>query len=152
MNRSTPGRILALDYGRRRIGLAVSDDLGITAQGLETFTRGRIRQDLEGLAKIAGETGAVEIVVGDPKHLSGDSSRSSEEAREFAGRLGARTGLPIRFWDERLTSVEAQRVLKETGISSRKRAGAVDRLAAMLILESYLEWKRLQQQDDPAAE
>jgi putative pre-16S rRNA nuclease len=152
MNSQPPGRILALDYGKRRIGLAVSDELGITAQGLDTFHRDRLRGDLDGLAKIAEERGAVEIVVGDPKHLSGKKSRSSIDAREFAAKLEKRTGLPVTLWDERLTTVEAQRVLKESGISSKKRAGAVDRLSAVLILDGYLEWKRINQQSgEPTA-
>lgn len=152
MTVSPPGRILALDYGKRRIGLAVSDELGITAHGLDTFQRKRLRDDLDGLARIAADHAAVEILVGDPKHLSGDQSRSSADAREFAAKLAARTGLPVTFWDERLTTSEAQRILKESGISSRKRAGAVDRLAAVLILNSYLEWKRINQQSsEPTA-
>jgi len=136
-----PGRVLALDYGKRRIGLAVSDELGITAQGLETFQRTRIRDDIEGLARIAAEHGVSLILMGDPLHMSGRRGRQSENVREFAARLEKRTGLPVRFWDERLTTAEAERVLKASGVSSRKRARAVDRLAAVILLESYLEWR-----------
>jgi len=139
-----PGRVLALDYGKRRIGLAVSDELGLTAQGLETFQRTRVRDDVEGLAKIAAEYGVSLIVMGDPLHMSGRQGRQSENVREFAARLEKRTGLPVRFWDERLTTAEAERVLKESGVSSRKRAQAVDRLAAVILLESYLEWRAIQ--------
>lgn len=133
-------RVLALDFGKRRIGLAISDELGITAQGLETLQRTRIREDLARLAELASDLGVSLILMGDPQHMSGRRGRQSEEAREFAGRLKARTGLPIRFWDERLTTVEAQRVLKESRISLRKRSQAVDKLAAVLLLESYLDW------------
>ena len=122
--------LVALVAGMRLVELAIS------------------RRNIERLE----ERGAVEIVVGDPKHLSGKKSRSSIAAREFAAKLGKRTGLPVTLWDERLTTVEAQRVLKESGISSKKRAGAVDRLCAVLILDGYLEWKRINQQDgEPAA-
>ncbi len=136
-----PGRVLALDYGKRRIGLAVSDELGLTAQGLETFQRTRIRDDVEGLARIAADHGVSLILMGDPLHMSGRRGRQSENVREFAARLAKRTGLPVRFWDERLTTAEAERVLKQSGVSSRKRARAVDRLAAVILLESYLAWR-----------
>jgi len=139
--KNPPGRVLALDYGKRRIGLALSDELGITAQGLETFKRTRIRDDIEGLAGIAAQHGVSLILIGDPLHLSGRQGRQSENVREFAARLEKRTGLPVRFWDERLTTAEAERVLKASGVSSRKRARAVDRLAAVILLESYLEWR-----------
>jgi len=140
MENRTQGRILALDYGRRRIGLAISDELGITAQGLETLVRTRVRDDVRQLAALAASRDVSLCVFGDPLHMSGDPGALSEEVREFAARLGRETGLPIEFWDERLTSAAAGRVLRESGISSRKRARAVDRLAAVLILESYLEW------------
>jgi putative Holliday junction resolvase len=133
------GRILALDLGKRRIGLAVSDELGITAQGLETLQRTNIREDLATLAKLAVDRNVGLILMGHPLHMSGHESRQSEYTREFARRLEAITGLPTKFWDERLTSVEAGRVLRQSGISIEKRARAVDRLAAVILLESYLD-------------
>jgi putative Holliday junction resolvase len=133
------GRILALDLGKRRIGLAVSDELGITAQGLETLHRTNIREDLAALAKLAVDRNVSLILMGHPLHMSGDESRQAQYTRDFAKRLEAVTGLPIRFWDERLTSVEAERVLRQSGISIEKRARAVDRLAAVILLESYLD-------------
>jgi len=135
------GRILALDYGRKRIGLAISDELGITAQGIETLRRTRIRDVLDRLASLAAESGVGMCLIGDPLHLSGAPGRMSDEVRDFGERLGRATGLPVEYWDERLTSAEAGRVLRESGVSSRKRAGAVDRMAAVLLLESYLEWR-----------
>ena len=133
------GRILALDLGKRRIGLALSDELRVTAQGLATLERINIREDLAALAALASERGVSEFLVGLPLHMSGDEGRQSGFARDFGRRLGERTGVPVTFWDERLTTVEAQRVLRSSGISIEKRARAVDRLAAVILLESYLD-------------
>jgi len=135
----TQGRILALDLGKKRIGLALSDELGVTAQGLETLQRTNIREDLARLADLASGHGVTLILMGNPLHMSGNSGRGSEHAREFGARLEAVTGIPIQLWDERLTTVQAQRVLRESGISIEKRAKAVDRLAAVILLESYLD-------------
>src|SRR5450432_3531040 len=132
-------RVLALDLGKRRIGLALSDELGITAQGLETFQRTKIREDITRLAALASSRNVGLILMGLPLHMSGDESRQAQYTRDFARRLEAATELPTRFWDERLTSVEAGRVLRESGISIEKRAKAVDRLAAVILLESYLD-------------
>jgi len=137
------GRVLALDLGKRRIGLALSDELGITAQGLETLERTNIREDLARLSALAAEKNVSLILMGKPLHMSGREGRQVEYAREFASRLHAATGIPVEFWDERLTTVEAQRVLRESGISIEKRAKAVDRLAAVILLESYLDSRNL---------
>jgi len=138
-SQSTGGRILALDLGQRRIGLAISDPLGITAQGLDTLERSRLRDDLDRLAGLASERGVTLFLVGNPLHMSGREGRQAGFAREFGERLRRRTKLPVEYWDERLTTVEAGRVLRESGISSRKRARSVDRLSAVLLLESYLD-------------
>jgi putative Holliday junction resolvase len=132
------GRVLALDVGKKRIGLAVSDELGITAQGIDTLHRTRIRDDLENLKGIALQWNVRSLLVGKPLHMSGSESRQSEYTREFAERLGRYLQLPVIFLDERLTSVEAERVLREAGASLQERKHAVDRLAAVLLLESYL--------------
>jgi putative Holliday junction resolvase len=138
------GRILALDVGARRIGLAVSDPLGLTAQGLPTMERTNIRDDIERLELLARERGVGLLLIGHPKTLSGREGRQAVWVRDFADRLAARTGLPIEFWDERLTSVEAERCLREQGVRTRAgRKGAVDRLAAVFLLESYLLWREL---------
>jgi putative Holliday junction resolvase len=136
MNQS---RVLALDLGKKRIGLALSDELGITAQGLETLQRTNIREDLSRISLLASQRKVTLILIGNPLHMSGREGRQVEFAREFGERLGAATGLPIEFWDERLTTVAAQRELRESGISIEKRALAVDRLAAVILLESYLD-------------
>lgn len=138
-NKSSKGRILALDLGRKRIGLAVSDPLGITAQGLPTLERVNLRTDLAALAKLADQQDVRLLLMGNPLHMSGDESRQGAYTREFGERLAKYTGIEIRYWDERLTSVEAGRVLRSSGISIEKRARAVDRLAAVILLESYLD-------------
>ena len=147
----TFGRILALDLGKRRIGLALSDPLRITAQGIDTFTRTRVRDDLEALARLADERGVTEFLFGEPLHMSGDQSRQSTYTHEFAERLATRTGLPARFWDERWTSVEAGRVLRDSGIGIEKRARAVDRLSAVILLESYLDYLQFQLDEETEA-
>ena len=133
------GRILALDVGKKRIGLALSDPLGITAQGLPTLERTTIREDLTALENLTREHQVKLILMGHPLHMSGRESSQSVYTREFAGRLAGRTGLEVRLWDERLTTVEAERVLKQSGISIEKRAKAVDRLSAVILLGSYLD-------------
>jgi putative Holliday junction resolvase len=132
-------RILALDLGKRRIGLAISDPLGLTAQGLPNLERTNKRSDLAALAALARDRGAGEILMGNPINMGGAEGRQSAWVREFAGALERETGLPVRFWDERLTTVEAHRVLRESGISIEKRAAAVDRLSAVILLQSYLD-------------
>lgn len=132
-------RILALDVGKRRIGLAISDPLGITAQGLPTLERTTIREDLGRLGALTREREVALFLIGEPLHMSGDKSRQAQYIRDFGQRLTQVTGVPVQFWDERLTTVQAQRVLKESGISIEKRARAVDKLAAVILLESYLD-------------
>jgi putative Holliday junction resolvase len=127
-----------LDVGKRRIGLAVSDELGITAQGLETLRRTRIRDDLEKLKEIACQWSVGSLLVGNPLHMNGSESRQSEYTRQFGERLGRYLELPVVFLDERLTSVEAERLLRWGGTSLERRKNAVDRLSAVLMLQSYL--------------
>ncbi|MEZ5354729.1 MAG: Holliday junction resolvase RuvX [Bryobacteraceae bacterium] len=131
-------RILALDVGKRRIGLAVSDALGITAQGLPTLQRTTIRQDLASLSALAAQYAVGRFLLGFPLHMSGRESAQAAYVREFGDRLAAHTRLPVDYLDERLTTVEASRVLRASGISIQKRAAAVDRLSAVILLESYL--------------
>lgn len=134
------GRVLAVDFGQRRIGLAVSDELGLTAQGLETLERTNIREDVARLARIAADKSVSLVLLGDPIHMSGRPGAQSQRVRAFARRLVRQTGLPVRFWDERLTTVQANRLLRESGVGLRDRRRAVDRLSAVILLESYLEW------------
>jgi putative Holliday junction resolvase len=132
-------RILALDLGKKRIGLAISDPLGITAQGLPNLVRVRKRADFAALQQIVRERQVGLILMGNPINMRGDEGRQSGWVREFAQALEERTGLPVKLWDERLTSVEANRVLRSSGISIEKRAAAVDRLSAVILLQSYLD-------------
>lgn len=136
--------MLALDVGKKRIGLAVSDELGITAQGLDTLERVRIREDLDRLKATAERLDARLLLVGRPMHMSGSESRQGEYTREFAERLAKHVSLPVVFWDERLTSAEAERLMREGGATLEQRKKAVDRMAAVLLLDSYLENQRLQ--------
>ncbi len=139
MQPDPPGRILALDVGKRRIGIAVSDPLGITAQGLQTLERVNSRRDYAALASLARKHEVSLILVGNPIGMSGKEGRQAEYVRQFAEGLAQRSGLPVKMWDERLTTVEASRVLRESGIGIEKRARAVDRLSAVLILQNYLD-------------
>jgi putative Holliday junction resolvase len=132
------GRILALDLGKKRIGLAISDPLGITAQGLPTLQRTTIRADAAALDQICAEQDVTLVLIGLPLHMDGRESRQSQYTREFADYFSGRTGREVRLWDERMTSIEAERVLKESGISIAKRAKAVDKLAAQILLENFL--------------
>jgi putative Holliday junction resolvase len=132
-------RILALDLGKRRIGLAISDPLGVTAQGLPNLDRTNKRADLDLLERLAREREVGLFLMGNPMNMSGNEGRQSAWVREFAGALERRTGLPVTLWDERLTTVEAGRVLRSSGISIAKRAAAVDRLSAVILLQSYLD-------------
>jgi putative Holliday junction resolvase len=138
------GRILALDLGKKRIGLAISDELGITAQGLETVERRGRRDDIEDLRKLAVGLGVTKILVGDPLHMSGDSSRQGDYTREFASELERKTGLPVEFRDERWTSREAERTLRGSGIANGKRKATIDKLSAVILLQSYLDSRRME--------
>jgi putative Holliday junction resolvase len=132
-------RILALDLGKRRIGLAISDPLGISAQGLPNLERTNKRTDLAALATLVRERGVGKILMGNPINMGGREGRQSGWVRDFAAALEQSTGLPVEFWDERLTTVEAHRVLRSSGISIAKRAAAIDRLSAVILLQSYLD-------------
>ena len=131
-----------MDVGQKRIGLAITDELGITAQGLPTFQRVRVRDDLQKLTEIARDHGVGLIVIGKPLHMSGDNSRQSAYTEEFGERLRQQTALPVVYWDERLTTVEAERVLREGGATLEERKKAVDKLSAILLLESFLDARR----------
>ncbi|MGH9487365.1 MAG: Holliday junction resolvase RuvX [Terriglobales bacterium] len=132
-------RILALDLGQRRIGMAVSDPLRLSAQGLETLQRRSLGQDLAALAALAAHYQSGLWLLGLPRHMSGEEGVQAKAARQFGAALGRRTGLAVEFWDERLTSVEANRVLRTADASLDQRRKAVDRMAAVILLQSYLD-------------
>ncbi len=131
-------KVLAIDWGERRLGLAVSDELGIAAHGLETLRRKNIAFDLDALAAVIRERSISTVIVGRPINMDGSPSRSSNLADRFARRLAKHAGTQVHMWDERLTSWEAQQLI---GPRSRDR-GATDRMAAVLLLESYLAARR----------
>lgn len=139
---SLPRRILALDFGLRNIGFAVSDELELTAQGLPTYRRSNKKNDLEHIRRLIRQYGVAEIVMGLPLRMSGAEGLQAEKVQEFAAELRRKFKLPVHLFDERLTSVEANRVLRETEMSIRRRAEVVDQLAAVLILQSFLEFRK----------
>jgi putative Holliday junction resolvase len=132
-------RILALDLGARRIGVAVSDPLGITAQGLATIERRNSHTDMEALQRLVKQYEVGMILVGQPLNMSGTAGTQAQKAEVFAGQLQRRLSTKVVLWDERLTTAEAQRVLKSSGVSLEKRKQAVDRMSAVLLLQSYLD-------------
>ena len=133
-------RFLGLDLGAKRIGVAVSDELGLTAQPVLTLERRRnTREDMRSLARLARRFSVVGIVVGNPLRLSGESSGRTEKTQVFARALGELTGLPIHLWDERLTTREAHQILYEAGRQRQEHRQVVDQVAATLILQSFLD-------------
>ncbi|GJM81565.1 Holliday junction resolvase RuvX [Paenibacillus timonensis] len=136
-------KIMGLDYGDRRIGVAVSDSLGWTAQGLETIERRREGSEFERIAELVKQHEVEEIVVGLPKNMNGTIGPRGEICMAFAENLRSRLDLPVHLWDERLTTVSAQRTLLEADVSRKKRKGVVDKMAASLILQNYLDSKSI---------
>ena len=135
-------RIMGLDFGSKTVGVAVSDELLLTAQGLEIIRRkeeNKLRQTLARIETLIVEYGVEEIVLGLPKHMNNTEGVRVELTREFQEKLERRTGLPVVLWDERLTTVAADRVLTEAGIRGEKRKEHVDKLAACFILQGYLD-------------
>ena len=131
---AVPIKVMALDWGKRRIGIAVCDELGIAAHGLPTLFRKNVRHDLDALTALIRERGIATLVVGRPLHWDGSESPSSVQAERFGRRLAGRAGVELEMWDERLTSWEAEERL---GRAARKK-GATDRMAAIVLLESFL--------------
>ena len=137
-------RIIGLDYGTKTVGVAVSDSLGITAQAVETITRkeeNELRQTLARIEALIDEYNVEEIVVGLPKNMNNTIGERAEACRDFADKLERRTGLPVIMWDERLTTVSADNVLKECGVRRENRKAVVDKIAAVFILQGYLDYK-----------
>jgi putative Holliday junction resolvase len=135
------GRILAIDFGLKRLGLAISDGLGITAQGLPTLESTRRADDLRHIQNLAMEYSLERVIVGNPMAQSGKPTAMARHAEQFAAELRQHLSCPIELWDERFTSAEANRLLRESGISIQKRHRAADRVAAVLLLQSYLDYQ-----------
>ena len=135
-------RIMGLDYGSKSVGVAVSDALGLTAQGIEIVRRKsekQLRQTLARIEEIAKEYGVEKIVLGFPNHMNNDIGERAEKSLEFKEMLERRTGLPVVMWDERLTSVEAERTLIENQVRREDRKKYIDKIAAVFILQGYLD-------------
>ncbi|WP_438347062.1 Holliday junction resolvase RuvX [Paenibacillus sp. FA6] len=136
-------RIMGLDYGDRRIGVAVSDMFGWTGQGLEVIERRREGAEFERIVVLVREYEIAEIVVGLPKNMDGTIGFRADICIAFADQLKEITKLPVHLWDERLTTVSAERTLIEANVSRKKRKQVVDKMAASLILQNYLDSKSI---------
>lgn len=134
-------RLIGLDIGDKRIGVAISDPLGITAAGLETIERKNAKIDVEKVRAIAERHGATQIVVGLPLNMDGSSGEQADKVRSFASKLARATGLPVVYEDERLSTVSAIRTLTIQGVNTGKDKDIVDKQAAAIILQKFLDRK-----------
>ncbi len=132
-------RIMGLDVGVKRIGIAISDPMGWTAQGHSVLQRSKLNTDLEALARICKEFEIEEVVLGYPLNMNGTVGPKAEEIKEFGAILGDYLQIPISYWDERLSTVSAQRLLIDADVSRKKRKGVIDKMAAVNILQAYLD-------------
>ena len=135
-------RMMGLDYGSRTVGVAVSDLLGITAQGVETITRkeeNKLRRTLARIEELIGEYQIEMIVLGYPKNMDDSIGERAKKTEEFRDMLVRRTDLPVVLWDERLTTMEANDILIESGVPRENRKRVIDKIAAVLILRSYMD-------------
>lgn len=145
--KEVPVRIMGLDFGSKTVGVAVSDSLLVTAQGVEIIRRqeeNKLRRTLARIEELIVEYEVGEIVLGLPKNMNATEGVRAELTREFQEKLERRTGLPVILWDERLTTVSADRAMMEAGIRRERRREYVDKIAATLILQGYLDWRSMQ--------
>lgn len=137
-------RIIGLDYGTKTVGVAISDSLGITAQGIETIVRkeeNKLRKTYARIEALIEEYQIEEVVVGLPKNMNNTLGERAEACKEFAENIERRTGLSVIMWDERLTTVSANQVLMESGVRRENRKAVIDKIAAVFILQGYLDYK-----------
>ena len=135
-------RVMGLDYGSKTVGVAISDPLGLTAQGVETIWRkqeNKLRQTLARIEELISEYQVERIILGYPKNMNTTIGERALKSLEFKEKLEGRTGLPVVMWDERLTTAEAERTLMETGVRRENRKQYLDQMAAVLILQGYLD-------------
>ena len=132
-------RILGLDVGDKRIGVAISDELQITAQGIEVIERKNIQHDLKRIADLIKEYEVHKIVFGLPKNMNGSIGPQGESVQEFSETVRAAVKIETEFWDERLTTVAAEKTLIDADMSRKKRKGVIDKVAAVIILQNYLD-------------
>ena len=135
-------RILAIDFGERRIGLAISDELGLIARGLSTFQKEEDKDFILHLKGMVDENEIEQIVVGLPKMMDGTLGEGAEQVKKFAEDIKEKLGIPITLWDERLSSVQSERILREMGEKYTRKKEKVDQLSAVLILQSYLDYRK----------
>jgi putative Holliday junction resolvase len=141
-------RILGLDIGSKRIGVAVSDELGFTAQGIETLNCKGVEDDAAAIAELAEKYNAEEIVVGIPYNMNGSEGPQTDKIRVVVEGIKQRVKVPIREWDERLSTVAAERVLLEADMSRSKRRKVIDKVAAVIILQGYLDRKHMKEKQN----
>jgi len=134
------GRVLSIDFGERRVGLAMSDPTGLIAQGLETIDTNSISETLASIAAIVDAKEIYEIVLGLPINMDGTTGAMAEKVEKFASQLRDRVSCNVRTWDERLTSVAARRAMNEIGMEIRGNKGNLDRISATLLLQNYLDF------------
>jgi len=132
-------RVLGLDIGEKRIGVAVSDELGYTAQGMQVLIRKGLDEDLAALKELIEAAKVTEVVVGFPKNMDGSVGESAQNVLSFVKKMEESLTIPLILWDERWTTAEATRVLLQADLSRKKRRKVVDKLAAVLILQGYLD-------------
>ncbi len=142
-------RIMGLDIGSRTIGVAISDELGMIAQGLKTIKRRSMEEDLKEISLIITQFKIDKIVVGLPKNMDGTIGKQAEMVFQWIKTVQEKIHLPMLTWDERLSTVEASKILLEADLSRKKRKGVIDKLAAVLILQGYLNQSR-KQNDEPS--
>lgn len=146
-------RIMGLDFGSKTVGVAISDELLLTAQGKEIIRRkseSKLRQTLARIEELAREWQVERIVLGYPKNMNNTEGERCAKTREFQEQIQRRTGLPVTLWDERLTTVAADRAMMEGGISREKRSQHVDKIAAVFILQGYLDYLASAGGQDPS--
>jgi putative holliday junction resolvase len=139
---------MGLDVGTKTVGVAISDALGFTAQGLTVVRRKSLKADLAALGRIITEHEVTQVVVGLPLNMDGSEGPRAQASRAFGERLAEATGLPIEYWDERLTTVAAERALLEADVSRARRKEVIDQVAASLILQGWLDARRPASHED----
>lgn len=135
-------RLIGLDYGTKTVGVALSDPLGVTAQPIETITRkspNKLRKTLARIETLIAENEVEKIILGYPKNMNNTVGDRAEDAVLFKEKLERRTGLPVVLWDERLTTMESERILMSGGVRRENRKAVIDQLAASIILQSYMD-------------
>lgn len=135
-------KIMGIDFGTKRIGIALSDELFMTAQGADTIYRKDPKSDYEAISKLVNENNVIEIVVGLPISMDGTHSQKTKEALAFVEELSGIVTVPVKTWDERLTTVQADRAMMEAGMRGHKRRQLADKVASGLILQGYLDFRK----------